>query len=73
MLSKTSIQAMYINLVKERDELVAEYENLISRRAGGECVEDELYTTEHNLTWYYDKIGMLVKILDEDVPEVKSK
>ena len=72
MLSKTSIQAMYINRVKERDKLIAKYENLISRKAVGEFVDDELYETEYYIDSLYEHLEVLKLILEEDVPEVKS-
>ena len=49
MLSKTSIQAMYINRVKDLKALNAKWDKLIDLRANGEDVDDFLYNVEDDL------------------------
>ena len=72
MLSKTSIQAMYINRVKDLKALNAKWDKLIDLRANGEDVDDFLYNVEDDLKRAGIEFELLRLILDEDVPEVKS-
>lgn len=48
MRSKTSIQAMYINRVKDLNSIYKDFANLIDRKISGEDVEElysEIYVT----------------------------
>ncbi len=73
MLSKTSIQAMYINRVKDREKLCVEYDKLIDRRFRGDDVDEEIYSTELELNYLANEIGLLFEILGlEDTPEVSK-
>ena len=72
MLSKTSIQAMYINRVKDLQALTAKYDKLIDIRASGEDVDDFLYTVEYDLRRVSIEVELLRYILGEDVPEVSK-
>lgn len=72
MLSKTSIQAMYINRVKDLKALNAKWDKLIDLRANGEDVDDFLYNVEDDLKRAVIEFELLRLILDEDVPEVSK-
>ena len=67
MLSKTSIQAMYINRVKDLKALNAKWDKLIDLRANGEDVDDFLYNVEDDLKRAVIEFELLRLILDEDV------
>lgn len=72
MLSKTSIQAMYINRVKDLKALNVKWDKLIALRANGEDVDDFLYNVEDDLKRAGIEFELLRLILDEDVPEVSK-
>ena len=72
MLSKTSIQAMYINRVKDLKALNAKWDKLIDLRANGEDVDDFLYNVEDDLKRAVIEFELLRLILDEDVPNLSK-
>lgn len=72
MLSKTSIQAMYINRVKDLNSIYKDFANLIDRKISGEDV-DELYSEIlEKVLKLNTELELLKLILDEDVPEVSK-
>lgn len=71
MLSKTSIQAMYINRVKDSNSLYKEYNKLIDCKASGEDVIDYMNDLCSDIDRLDAQLEILRLILD-DVPEVKS-
>ncbi len=73
MLSKTSIQAMYINRVKDLNSIYKDFANLIDRKISGEDVEELYSEISEKVLKLNTELELLKRILDEDVPEVKSK
>lgn len=73
MLSKTSIQAMYINRVKDLNSLYGEYDKLNDCHINGEDVIDDMNDLCCDIDRFEAQLEILRLILDEDVPEVKSK
>ena len=73
MLSKTSIQAMYINRVKDLNSIYKDFANLIDRKISGEDVEKLYSEISEKVLKLNTELELLKRILDEDVPEVKSK
>lgn len=73
MLSKTSIQAMYINRVKDLKSLYEKYNKLNDCHINGEDVIDDMNDLCSDINMLEPQLEILRFILDEDVPEVKSK
>lgn len=73
MLSKTSIQAMYINRVKDLKSIYKDFTNLIYRKINGEDVEELFFEISEKSARLEIELELLKYILYEDVPEVKSK
>lgn len=72
MLRKTSIQAMYINRVKDLKSLYGDFNTLIDRKIKGEDVEELYVEISEKSIKLETELELLKFILDEDVPEVKS-
>ena len=73
MLSKTSIQSMYINRFKDLNSLYGEYNKLNDRYFSGEDVIDDMNDLCCAIDELEIQLELLMFILGEDVPEVKSK
>ena len=67
MLSKTSIQAMYINRVKDLNSLYREYNKLNDRHINGEDVIDDMNDLCCDIDKLEAQLEILRLILDEDV------
>lgn len=72
MLSKTSIQAMYINCVKDLKSLYGDFNTLIDRKIKGEDVEELYVEISEKSIKLETELELLKFILDEDVPEVSK-
>lgn len=72
MLSKTSIQAMYINRVKDLKSLYGDFNTLIDRKIKGEDVEELYVEISEKSIKLETELELLKFILDEDVPEVSK-
>ena len=72
MRSKTSIQAMYINRVKDLNSIYKDFANLIDRKISGEDVEELYSEISEKVLKLNTELELLKLVLDEDVPEVKS-
>lgn len=73
MRSKTSIQIMYINRVKDLNSLYGEYNKLNDRYVNGEDVIDDMNDLCCDIDKLEAQLEVLRLILEEDVPEVSSK
>ena len=72
MLSKTSIQAMYINRVMDLKSLYGDFNTLIDRKIIGEDVEELYVEISEKSIKLETELELLKFILDEDVPEVSK-
>ena len=72
MLSKTSIQAMYINRVKDLKSLYGDFNTLVDRKIKGEDVEELYVEISEKSIKLETELELLKFILDEDVPEVSK-
>ena len=72
MLSKTSIQAMYINRVKDLKSLYGDFNTLVDRKIKEEDVEELYVEISEKSIKLETELELLKFILDEDVPEVSK-
>lgn len=64
---------MYINRVKDLNSIYKDFANLIDRKISGEDVEELYSEISEKVLKLNTELELLKRILDEDVPEVKSK